>query len=660
MACVLGVGGPVAAQQRMGLDEVMAYAIEHAPSLAIAQQQVAVSDALLQQASGAFDSVLGVSVTASHAQGELLPGVARSQQGNRDTFRILSEEFDEIADDLERQLEQNPAGAGVDCVGDTQIIIDGVDICEDEATRRGRAIFADLLDLLIETEVDPEQREALEELRVDNIANNRNTIRGVIADLRFQAEAARESLIRLGGIPPVEIENSLLVDVGYTLNWRNGQTLRPQFLIEALDDIFRNKERQGGLGGKGEPRTFRAAFGATWTVPLGRGGGLAAAATERSADESLQARRFQAIFSAAILARDITTAYWRLAATEERLELQRRQVDRQQRLADLSEALAEAGEVPAADTTLARAGTRQAASALIGLRTQWRDQRLQLAVLMGLPVESLDEAPVPATGLPILTSEACSIDGAALVDGALARRDDLAAFERLLAAEEELLAAADYDRRPRIDFTMTVAFSTLEEGGPLILGLDRAIFGDYSGPSVFLGLSGELPQFNASALGTYRRRVASVSQAETRWIESQRSIRTAVLDAAAAVERAAREWGWRRQSVAAFRDLVEADRLRLQDARATVIDVLVAQEQLQAALLAELAAREAFWVAVARLRHELDVLLVVDPATGEPLVLDGATRSPCDAAEPFFPGEPPYQVPDNPAPEGTMRQSDGR
>ncbi|MEM9304639.1 MAG: TolC family protein [Pseudomonadota bacterium] len=627
--CLAGLSGASGATEEMTLDEVMGYAIEHAPGLAIARQGVIVSDALLQQASGAFDSVFDVSVTAAHEQGPLIPAGRRQQEGNRRLFEMIEAEFTEIADDLERQLEEDPGSAGVDCGDGNIIIIDGENVCEDDATRQNRAFIADITEVLLGQDLDPERREALEQFQLNNISNNEQAIEGVIADFRLQAQAARNSRDRLGGVPPVEVENSFLLDVGYQLNWRNGQTLRPQFLLEGVDDIFRNKEREGALGGKNEPQTFRSAAGLTWTVPLGRGGGISAAAAERSADRTLAARQLQARFTAALLARDITIAYWRLAASQERIRLQREQVQRQQELVRLSAALAKANQSPAADVKLAQASRQQAAAALILTRTLQRNLRLDLSLLMGLPVELEEEAPLAIGNLPAVPSDTCTLDEEQLVPLALGRRADLAALDRLREAQEELLAAADYDLRPRIDFTMTVAYSTLEEGGPFVRGLRRAAFGDFVGPSLFLGLSGELPTRNDLALGTYRQRVATTSQAETRWLEAHRSIGTAVVDASAALLQLADQAEWRRQSITAFDQMLQADRLRLRDSRATVIDVLVAQEQLHASRLAELATREAYWIAVAVLRHEIDSLLIVDPMTGRAVGLQGATTPPC-------------------------------
>ena len=617
--------------QAMSLDDVIHYAFRHAPDLEIAREQLRLADGLVQEAGGVFDSSLNVSLTLSHQQGELLPPVRRQQEGNRDLFIILDEEFRTIADDLERQLAEGDGAVDVDCGEGNQIIIDGVDICDSEAGRRQRNEFLEIIDLLIEQELDPERRERLEQFRIDRIADNRRNIRGIIDSLRSQAEQARATLFRLGGVPPVEVEDSLVLDINYPIAFRNGQSLTPQFLMEGTNNNFRNKDRDPGLGGKGVPLRFRSAVGFTWNVPLKRGSGaLTNEAPERSAMFNRQARLHRYRFDASRLALDLSVVYWQLAAEQERLALRQRFLRNQQRLLEVSEYLVEAGELPAQELVQARASVLDAHASVVPVQTRIRELRLRLALLMGLPISALHEAPLSTASLPTFDADepACLDETHALVEVALAGRADHAALSSLRESANTLMAAAEQERRPRLDLSLTVAASTLAEGPPVLDGFARSLHSRWTGPSVFLSLSGEFPRFNQRATGRYRQSVANASSAEVQWMESHRAIQRGVVEQAAAVQRSAAQVQWRRRALEAFSGILEADRARLRNNDVTVIDLIVAEEQLNQARLAELEARLAYVVSLALLRHEIDRLVVFDQR-GEPQRLLHSTRPPC-------------------------------
>lgn len=613
------------------LDEVMQQAIEHAPDLAIAREQRRLSEGVLQESSGGFDPIFNVSLTASHQQGQLLPPVRRQQEGNRNIFIILDREFRSIADDLERQLAEGEGPVGVDCGEGNQIIIDGEDICETQERRRQRLEFAELIDLLIDQEPDPEREERLRQIRLDQISDNRDTIRSLIDELRFQAELARDALFRLGGVPPVEVEDSLLLDIGYNFAFRNGQSLTPQLLFEGTNNNFRNKDRSPGLGGKGVPLRFRTAAGLTWNVPLGRGGGrVTAEAPERAARHNLDAASKRYRHSASRLALDITVLYLQIAAAEERLELQRQLLDSQLQLRSLVETLVQARELAEVDLRQSVAGVAQARAQVNSARTQLRDLRLQLALLIGLDVSAASLAPISAAALPDLPSQPddCKQGSAALISRALAHRQDYAALTSLSDSAAVLMAAADHDRKPRLDFSLTVAFSALAEGPPVSTGFARTLEEDIVGPSLFLSLRGELPRANHTASGRFRQSVANQSTAEIRLVEAQRAIRQAIPDRIAGVNSTHRQALERQRALAAFAQTLAADRQRLQAGESTVLDLIVSQDRYNAAALAELEARFAYWVATALLRHEISALLEFD-VRGEPEQLIDPTVTSC-------------------------------
>lgn len=601
--------GPVRSPSpTVGVMEALRLAIEHSPAVAVAHQGTLQLGGSAREASGAFDPAVLVDTSFEYAQGELIARRVESLESQRDLFRILSTELDRVADDLQYQLDSSDGPVYLDCSSLAgNIYVEGSPVC---FTQNQQAALL-LYEALAESFFDDTLLEYVTE-------ETRTVARTLIGVFRNVAASSRVSLRNLGVVPLVEEEETLTFQLSYVWPFRTGVVVAPTVGFEALSDSYLHKSDDPSYGGSGVPDSYTIGVGVAIDVPLGKGRGrVSVAAPERAAKLSHRAGVQSEAFVVSLAAEQALLSYWRLVAAQESLAALSDSAERQQRLLTLGEELVEIDEVAAADIDHVRARIAQTQAGVARAREAVLQARLDLAQVVGLEVERVEDAPLASDGFPRPPDPVAlaRFQPGQLAAEARGNRNDLGSARDLQEASDILARAAQADLKRTFDLSFQVGYSGLHEGGSmtrpvdLLEGLHEALFGSLAGPSARVVLSMEWPIANRVALGRLEQARAMQLQSAIQTRDLERVISDATEQLIGALRQATTEVERRQAAVDFYRQSLDNEVERYRLGQSTTIDVLLTEERQTAAMLSLVAARQTCASLLAQLRHELGALV---------------------------------------------------
>lgn len=451
------------------------------------------------------------------------------------------------------------------------------------------------------------------------------------------AARARLGLERLGGIPYGELRENFSLEVGFTRPLRNGMLFGGDLFLQSTAHHFLDKPVDPSFGGFEQPNRFPSRVTLTLTTPLGRGRGrTSVTASEIAATHIVAARRADLMHNASTTVLRTVQAYLDLIAAQQRLTLLEQSAARQAQFAEMTNSLVTSGDMPASENARAQARRAAVDSSVSQARTEVLTARMRLADVMGLPVTSVDQAPLP-TGqfsetLPTIP------EIAQLLQGPLTARQDILSISRSREAAAILAAAARDNTRGRFDFTInggmgntyeSPVFSFMpDERQPIISptpetfpgqgvrfstprGFYRSLRGRWE-PFVSASMTVELPFGNNTARGRLRQSQATLANAEIQAVRLERVAKENLVASEAGLRRAA-------QAVEAFRSAVQASQRsldttleQLKAGEATLFNTLRTEEDLVNDRLQLLAALNAYYQSLARLKYEAGTLIMID------------------------------------------------
>jgi NodT family efflux transporter outer membrane factor (OMF) lipoprotein len=178
------------------------------------------------------------------------------------------------------------------------------------------------------------------------------------------------------------------------------------------------------------------------------------ASIKRSADESLQATRFDYETARLTLVASVATTYFDVLTFRARLAIARETVAIAERILGVVESRVRHGAASQLDLSRQQTALLQARAIIPPLELAERQARNALAVLVGRPPEGFDVADRPIDALPVPGVEP------ALPADVLVRRPDIAAAEAQLAAANADVAAARAALLPSIRLTGTAGLAS--------------------------------------------------------------------------------------------------------------------------------------------------------------------------------------------------------
>ncbi len=640
---------PRISRDRISLDDAVRLTLENAPEIRRARQEVRSRKGLYQQASGQFDPAIVFSPSFDRGLGVLLSGQLKSEIQRRDALRIPADILEQVANDLERDLLAGVPGPIFPACRDlAPITITGIRdsisptglagfdvICLDPNSSEARRIqaFQDILATLMATEPDPQRR--ADYLRIQGSARDfyRDILFRFIGGARRAVTRLREQLERLGPLPKVDVRDTLTLNLRYPIPFRDGLIVTPAVLIQGVRNNFQDKPSNPGFGGKGVPTTFQAAFGLSLDVPLAKGSGtISVGAPERAARLNFEASLETLAQTASESIRNTGLAYWGLGAAQERLALLERSAASQRRITELSEALVGADEIPRSEMDRIKARTSDAEASVAQARQALVAARIGLARAMGTAVYDVNDAPLASDPLPE-SGEISRLDETplqTLVESAVRSRSDVKSLRRRESASEELLKAARFDLKPRLDLSLEADYRGLHENVMKNTfywkGYWNAMTGRLTGPSVQANLNLNLPFKNNAARGRLVQAHALRDQSEISARNLERIVRSRTVEVANSARQAAREVEVRKESVAQYDQTTRSAFEQYRAGEISLLDAILTERDSTQALLDLVAARQTFASRTIQLRFETGSILRYS-TTGEDVVFGAVEPS---------------------------------
>lgn len=190
---------------------------------------------------------------------------------------------------------------------------------------------------------------------------------------------------------------------------------------------------------------FTAGFDATWEIDVF--GGLRRG--RESAQASLEASLWDLEATRLTLLGDVATNYIDLRASQEQLDIARRNLDTQRQTVEVTRERFRLGLTSQLDVAQAEGQAATTAADVPGLERDIKASIHRLGVLTGRPPESLTPLLAPARPQPSLAG----VLAAGLPSDLLARRPDLRKAERELAGASADIGAAVAELYPKFDLT---------------------------------------------------------------------------------------------------------------------------------------------------------------------------------------------------------------
>lgn len=345
-------------------------------------------------------------------------------------------------------------------------------------------------------------------------------------------------------------------------------------------------------------------------LPLARGSGAgnAASATLAAAERDAEAAGQEAGYQISLVLRDAAVAYWDYSSRWRQLEISRLGEERTLGLLQELRKLIAADEVPAADLDLALANHAERSNARIAAEQALLEARLALARSMGLADLRQDHIGQPLEEFPAAEASPLPEFGALRQQALAARRDWYALDQRIAALRQRLAAARDL-ARPAVDLSINVSSSGLREGASMA-GTTNPFAPPFAGPALMAQLSVQLPLGNQAAQGSLGQVSAQLTEAEIRHQALRDDIGSAVEARLAEVRRAAEALAGSDRIVRLYARTLDHERTKRRLGSATLIDVLNVEDRYFRALLDDVQRRRNFAVGLARLGHEINVLVI--------------------------------------------------
>ena len=294
------------------------------------------------------------------------------------------------------------------------------------------------------------------------------------------------------------------------------------------------------------------------------------------------------------------SAFWRVRGAQELVAILERSAQRQTDMLEMVQALVDAEEQPRVELARSRARAASVRGQLEDAERSLVEARVALASTMGLNVAGTQNAPLAGNDFPGVASEAelGNTRAEALITSAPRQRADLAAARLGADSGRILLRAAELGLRDILDLSVEFGGNAISEES-FSESTDR-----WTGPDGSISLAYSHPFGNNIAEGAYLQRQASLAQSQIQETDLERLIKANVVDIVSSLREAAASVQLAGEAVESFLETAEAEVEKYRAGEATLIDVLLTEEQLTGAESSLVQARQSYASLLARLWFE--------------------------------------------------------
>jgi len=638
-------------------------ALDKAPAVKLALQDIAAQEGAVRQARGAFDASVVFAPGYEHREDDIANTPFLNPERVKRGFAAgLHDGFRAVADSLGQQLALGRGDLPLCPVDGSYssyyVTLPGsvlaVPVCRPASQTQGSQSLDDPNNFNFRQALpfDPLSSFSLQAIlatafrvQVSTVSlEARERSNELLSTLQAAARSVevKTGLIeqRLGVLPDYVYSNIASFDAQFMKPFRNGSLFQFTASFDGKGTQFRGKPIDPKFGGTDVQNNFGNRLEAAWVQPLKRGRGADfVLAAQRSAAKNLEASRFGFQQTAADQALSTADAYLALLEAEETLALFQTSLTTQRRLLDTTIRLAGAGDVAGVDVTRSRARTAAVAADLESARLAVVAARARLADTMGAPgAEAL--AYTTADVLPVRPED---VDVATLSREALTRRADLQALSAYRDTSRLLLTAARTDTRSRFDLRFSGGFaqryfgpifqSLGDENGERLTndlyvtyynptGFGRALRTEWEPIALVTGTF-ELPFGNNQRLGKLAQAMASVRESEIRVTDLGRTIQNNVPKLAQQLDRLRNEWAQQQDVVIQYQTALDDSQRLWAAGGLTLFDTLITEQQLTSARIRLVQIKRDYSSVVARLRRESGTLVTFPSGAQAQLNLAG-------------------------------------
>ncbi len=608
------------------LVEAVRLALSNDPKLKLKRADARFREGVAEELRGAFDWVLKGELVWDYREQELTDSTKKTEIDKRRKAEI--NERDTCAElDRQRRILQ-ALRTELASPGDPVILAP-----PDLSLEKQLQFF----DLLLANASDPIARQGILAQKISFLQTQVAAREVVVANLERGCAQARIDRQRLGKAPEFEYFEQGKVDLRATRTFRSGLVLTP-FLTGQFDKTQFKGKRNGpeeqifllernangqlvevplttslgpvtrtiDFGGKGVKDLYQSAIGFELNIPMLRGRGEdAVAARERAALRDAEAAALAAKQAAAETVLRTVSAYWNLHGAQERVKVLTRALELEKRLVEITRALIDAQEMPRAELARVLAAEANAQSQLEAARRDLVKARMELALVMGVRVESEDNAPLAAGPFPIVPERELlsGLNELELESLAMERRFDLRAAALTREARTLEARGAELDRRAKLDLGLTLSSRAIGEDS-----LSNAI-DEWASPSWRVKVASERPVGNRERQGKFLQARARLDQAAIEAVDLERNVRLNVVLAQRSLAETVARYEAARRAAEYYSQTVEAELEKLRLGSSTLLDAIVTEQQHTQANISLIAAQQEMATLLARLRFETGTIL---------------------------------------------------
>ena len=600
------IEGPV-----ITLEEALRITLARQPSIKLAQEDLEIARAGLQDAIGVFDTHLTSEITHGRAispqpDGQILAqkearkalidtykGVRAFRQG-KGPGKIVINNIDDKTGEItgQKTIDITALGAG-NATGGLQI--------NNLPQTSGGASQSELETLIqlekqaaiLDSVAGTAESAKLDRDLIDQIEGVEKVNKQILRDLQT---GLRKS-IRNFSIQETSLSNFTKYEVGLNKTFRNGVNVAPKVSFDK-SGLTNNVKAEMEI-----------------TIPLAQGfGGQFLRALEDSAYYDVLGSELSLRHQISDSLLQTSLAYWNCVAALQNYLLLRQSEKISNTFVSLTNDRLKSNEVAASEVSKASARSATVMSQVIGAEFALLDARRQLAIAMGLEGTELNNPPFAAGDIPTdIPLSKLATNANAMVTTALACRSDRAAALQQMRSGKILAEAAFRDIKPRFDFFFNMGIAANHDGGSPYEQF-AAYTDKYRGLSAKGGFSFDWDIVNNPAKATYNRNLATFRRIDINTRDLERNITNNVLQSAAEISMTKSQLASTVAAARYNRDVLSAERQRYTDGEGSLLDTLQIEEQYTNALVSIITVKLQFISAISRLRYESGTLL--DPMSG--------------------------------------------
>jgi len=594
--------------KRLPVLEAVRLTLENDPNIKLQKEETVYKEGELQSQSGKFDTHLLLNAQGSFTQTELDAKTIESERDKRyDTRKSLTDEsiswrVERTKDSYLDYLSKPSPNSNVSIHDFTPphdyLFPNNNPIPLTETDKKSLEEFKKTADSDYKSNVIP-------------IADQRKQIQTDIKNIEAAIVRDDRELRKLGDLPKTKQETNSSLGISGQKMLRNGIILSPGLNItEKGSWQYRHKEQT-------ESPLYNSEFKFDIQIPLGRGKGVeSAAAGETSAKINYEASLLTLRRTVSNSIYSVLAAYWDLAAAQEKLELYKKSAQSQKELLNLSQSLADADELPKSEIIRIKAREVNARAMVSDAQKTLQQARVNMARIIGLKVEVMDNAPLAADAFPksLASSAFTSLDTSAFVNYAISQRQDYQAALKAQESAKVLARAAEIDLAPQADAGFAVSYSGLDMNANPAKGLEGVLLKDYTGPSFSARFNMNWAIANNAAKGNLVKARATLNKSQISADDLKRVIAADVVKVLESMKNTANQMVKNTESADLYKETMKNEIEKYRAGTSTLIDTILTEDQLTNSLQDIITVKAQYAKYLAELRFQTESLFTYDDA----------------------------------------------